>query len=159
MSKNNPANRSVGGHIKEGFKNIPTMYKGLYNRPMEGAKTVPTNLKIIATGKTSSMLDNKAPASTRAKLAAMGALSVTPAGPVAAFAMGVNKSVQQKAAAKAAARAAAVPKPPPAPPKLKLKTPAPTGAVPKAPVMAVKPGMPPKPGAPKIAATRTPKKA
>ena len=157
MSRN-PANRTVAGHVKEGLKNIPKTYQGLYNRPgpMGGAKTVPQNVKLIATGKTSSALNNKISAGNRAKLAALGAASVTPAGPVAAFAMGVNKSVKDKAAAKANA---AAPKPAAAPPpKLKIKATAATP--PKAPPAPAKrgvvPAAPPKPGAPKIGGSRTP---
>src|SRR5215813_4835764 len=105
MSKN-PANRTVAGHIKEGFKQIPKTYKGLYNQPgpkgIGGARTIPNNVRVIATGKTSPGMPKKS-AGLRAGLAAMGAASVTPAGPIAAFGIGINKSVKEKAAAKAAA--------------------------------------------------------
>jgi len=116
----NPINRGVTDHIKEGLKNIPKTYNTLYNRPgmAEGVGgTVKTNLKVIATGKTSSTLTNKVAPERRAKLAAMGAASVTPLGPVAAFAAGVKKSVDAKADAKAkkaainAAKPGTAPKP------------------------------------------------
>lgn len=36
---NNPANRGVGGHIKEGLKNVLKMYNALYNaKGPNGAK-------------------------------------------------------------------------------------------------------------------------
>jgi hypothetical protein len=154
MSKN-PANRTVAGHIKEGFKQIPKTYKGLYNQPgpMGGAKTIPNNVRVIATGKTSKNMPQKS-AGLRAGLAAMGAASVTPAGPIAAFGIGVNKSVKEKAAAKAAANAA--PAAPAPAPKLKLK-PQPGAAHPPAMRAAagVVPKAPPKTGF-KIGAGRTP---
>ena len=136
MSKN-PANRTLAGHIKEGFKQIPKTYQGLYNQPgpMGGAKTIPNNVRVIAKGNTAKGMPQK-PASLRAGLAAMGAASVTPVGPIAAFGIGVSKSVKEKAAARANANAApATPKPAPT---LKIKNPTaapatPRGAVPKAP--------------------------
>src|SRR5262249_40931230 len=101
MSKN-PANRTVADHLKQGLKNVPGTYKALYNRPTKGlgggASTVPTNLRVIAKGNTAPGMA-KLPASTRVKVVAMGAASVTPIGPVAAFASGVAKSVKQKTAA------------------------------------------------------------
>jgi hypothetical protein len=147
MSKN-PANRTIGDHIKEGVKQIPKTYKGLYNQPgpMGGAKTIPNNVRVIATGKTAPGMPKKS-AGLRAGLAAMGAASVTPAGPIAAFGMGINKSVKEKAAARAAANAAPAA---PAPPKLKLKNP--PGAAPNNP-----PAMPPLPATPRATAGAVPK--
>ena len=108
MSKNNPANRTVADHLKQGVKNIPKMYNTLYGSQggMSGPKQM---LKVAATGKTSSQLDTKVSAAKRAKIVGMGAASVTPLGPVAAFASGVAKSVKDmnKAKAKAAAPPAA----------------------------------------------------
>lgn len=85
--------RGVGGHIKEGLKAVKETYKGLYNSPSQGAKTGASNLKAIATGRTAS--GQAVPGATRAKVAAMGVASVTPVGPIAAFAAGVKKSVAE----------------------------------------------------------------
>lgn len=119
-NKNNPANRGVGGHIKEGLKNIPKMYNALYNAPsVPGNKnsakigvkpTVAANVRTIATGKSVPGLPDKAPAGQRVKIAAVGAASITPLGPIAAVGLGIKNSVKAKAAAKAAA-----PKPAPKP--------------------------------------------
>ncbi len=93
-----PVNRTVGGHIKEGFKNIKTTYKALYNndapKDMGGGKnTAKTNVKAITTGK---MGSRTMTAGGRAGLAAIGVASVTPVGPIAAFALGVKKSVKEQ---------------------------------------------------------------
>jgi hypothetical protein len=109
MSKH-PINRTKLDHVKEGLKNIGGTYQTLYKRPAGpggGKETIPSNLRVIAKGNTSPGMA-KLPAATRAKVAVMGAASVTPAGPVAAFALGVKKSVKEKAAAKADARATQV---------------------------------------------------
>jgi len=91
MSKN-PANRGIGDHLKEGLKNIPTTYKALYT-----PSNIKSNVQIIGTGKTSAnKLDNKVPLEKRAKVVGMGAMSVTPVGPIAAFGLGVKKSIDQK---------------------------------------------------------------
>lgn len=124
MSKN-PANRNAADHLKQGVKNIKTTYDALYNRkgPGGGATTVPNNVKLIATGRTDAGMP-KQTAKTRVGLAAMGAASVTPVGPVAAFAMGVKKSVndKDKAVARQQANAAPATKQPAATgPKLKIK--------------------------------------
>ena len=145
------------------MKNVPKMYNTLYNRPAGpggGASTVPTNIKIAATGRTGKEMP-KQPAATRAKIVGMGALSVTPLGPVAAAVSGVVKSVQAKSQAKA--NLAAAKKPTPATPAAKSATPAPkpgATATPKAPArpttpapamgakVGAKPGSPsPAPGA------------
>jgi hypothetical protein len=109
MSKNNPANRTVADHLKQGVKNIPKTYKTLYTDQSGMGGGPKMNLKVAATGKTASGLGTKASPGTRAKIVAMGTASVTPLGPVAAFASGVAKSVKEtsKAKAKAAAPAAA----------------------------------------------------
>lgn len=114
MSKN-PANRSVAGHIKEGFKNIPKTYKALYNQPKTtnpGAsgkgvgKTIKDNVKYIVKGPPKSITQTpqqkKNTNQLRTTTAVMGAASVTPVGPIAAFALGVKKSVadQKKALGK-----------------------------------------------------------
>lgn len=161
MSKN-PINRGVGDHLKAGLKNVSKTYNTLYNRSAMGegvGGTVKTNLKIIATGKTSSTLTNKVAPERRAKLAAMGVASVTPLGPVAAFAAGVKKSVDAKADAKAKKAALTAAKPgvtsKPVVPQAKGSgiAPAPKSVKPmtvptKAPGLN-KPGVPGKPGAPK----------
>jgi hypothetical protein len=148
MSKN-PANRTALDHVKQGLKQIPKTYAGLYNRPAGpggGASTIPSNLRVIVKGNTSPGMP-KIPGATRAKVVAMGAASVTPAGPIAAFAIGVNKSKQAKATAKAniaaakAARAAG-PAAAPAAKNIALKVKQPGGpAIPKG-------GMPPLPKTP-----------
>lgn len=154
MTKN-PANRNVGDHLKEGAKNIKTTYDALYNRKGVGegvGGTVKNNIKVAATGKTGAGMPKASPA-TRAKVVGMGAASVTPLGPVAAFASGVAKSVKQTNAAKAAQNA---PKPATnaaaAAPKtfLKLKTPATPATGGAAPAAAPKPRFTPatKPAAP-----------
>jgi hypothetical protein len=130
--------RTVADHLKAGVKNVPKMYNTLYNRPAGpggGASTVPTNIKIAATGRTGKDMP-KQPAATRAKIVGMGALSVTPLGPVAAAVSGVVKSVQAKSQAKANLAAAKNPAPATSAPKLAVKTPAPkpgATATPKAP--------------------------
>lgn len=88
--------RTAGGHIKEGFKNVKATYNALYNKsgPSGGAKTGANNFKAIATGRTAA--GAPIPAGARAKVAAMGAASVTPIGPIAAFAAGVKKSIKEK---------------------------------------------------------------
>ena len=152
MSKN-PANRTATDHIKEGLRNIPKTYDTLYNRPKGpggGLQTVPQNLRVAATGKTGPGMP-KQPAATRAKIVGMGAASVTPLGPVAAFASGVVNSVKSKNAAIAKAKA---PKAPPAALKTAFKKP------PVAPAMpAFKAATPssaaPKPGGAKIGTKRT----
>lgn len=112
---NNPANRGIGGHIKEGFKNVPKMYGALYNaKGPAGAKlgvgnTVAGNVKTVVTGKSSPGLPAK-PGAQRAKIAAVGASSVTPLGPVVAVGLGIAKSVADKRAA-VAAQPKAAPKP------------------------------------------------
>jgi hypothetical protein len=108
---NNPANRGVGGHIKEGLKNIPKMYGALYNAKGPGGgqlgvkNTVAGNVKTVVTGKSSPGLPAK-PGSQRAKIAAVGASSVTPLGPVVAVGLGIAKSVNDKKAAVAAQKPA-----------------------------------------------------
>jgi len=121
----NPANRTVGGHIKEGLKQIPATYKGLYKTdansrmavrgpaggvvhqnvpfPKAMAKTMAGNVKFIAKGRPEAPLAGNARVAqaaadkgSRAKMALMGAASVTPAGPIAAFGIGVNKSINAK---------------------------------------------------------------
>lgn len=96
MSKQ-PQNRNLVDHLKEGVKNIPKTYKALYNQrgtgPLQSAKS---NLKIIATGKMNDNNNNKVPALKRAKVAGMGALSVTPLGPIASVVDGISKSVSEK---------------------------------------------------------------
>jgi hypothetical protein len=160
------ANRGVGGHLKAGVQNIKKTYDTLYNRsgPGGGASTVPTNLKIIATGKTSAKLgdDHKVPAATRAKMVGMGAASVTPLGPVAAAISGVKKSVEAKAQAKANIAAAKNPAPAKPAPTLAIKkpaAPATPGAKPAAPgakpatpaaKVGVKPTTPPPATGPKL---------
>ncbi len=106
MSKN-PINRTAVDHIKEGFKNIPKVYKALYNQPKTDAKgapgkgvgaTIKDNVKYVVQGPMKNRVmtpqqktaDNK----TRATVVGMGAASVTPVGPIAAFAVGVKKSIQ-----------------------------------------------------------------
>lgn len=88
MSKN-PGDRNVGGHIKEGLKNIGTTYKAL-------VKNAPSNVKLIVKGKLNDNVDNKISPGSRAKIAGMGAMGVTPVGPIAAFGLGVKKSVEEK---------------------------------------------------------------
>jgi hypothetical protein len=106
-NKNNPANRGVGGHIKEGLKNIPKVYDALYNaKDARGARlgvanTVGANARTVATGKSSPGLPAK-PGAQRAKIAAVGASSITPLGPIVAAGMGIAKSVADKKAAVAA---------------------------------------------------------
>lgn len=116
-NKNNPANRGIGGHIKEGLKNVPKMYNALYNAPaVPGNKnspkigvksTVASNVRTVATGKSAPGLPSKAPAGQRVKIAAVGAASITPLGPLAAVGLGIKNSVKAKADAKAAIKAAA----------------------------------------------------
>lgn len=88
MSKN-PANRNVGGHIKEGLKNIGTSYKTMVTQ-------APSNVKLMVKGKLNDKVDSKISPGSRAKILGMGALGVTPVGPIAAFGLGVKKSVDQK---------------------------------------------------------------
>lgn len=132
MSKN-PANRNAADHLKQGVKNIKTTYDALYNRkgPGGGATTVPNNVKLIATGRTDAEMPKQS-TKTRVGLAAMGAASVTPVGPVAAFAMGVKKSVndKEKAVARQQANAVAPANKQPANtgPKLKIKATAQPGS-------------------------------
>lgn len=93
------ANRGVGDHLKEGLKNIKKTYKNLYNRDGlgGGGKTALTNVKIITTGKVSkSDVNQKFSPGTRAKLAVVGASSVTPLGPIVAVGLGIKKSVEEK---------------------------------------------------------------
>jgi hypothetical protein len=97
------AHRGVGGHLKAGVQNIKNTYKALYNQggPGGGIKTGATNLKIIATGKPGkSEFDTKFSPGTRAKIAVVGAASVTPLGPLVAIGMGIKKSVDDKKKAK-----------------------------------------------------------
>jgi hypothetical protein len=97
------AQRGVGGHLKAGVQNIKNTYKALYNRegPGGGAKTGATNLKIIATGKAGKTdVGKKFSPSTRAKIAVVGATSVTPLGPLVAIGMGIKKSIDDKKKAK-----------------------------------------------------------
>jgi hypothetical protein len=171
VTNKKPENRNALDHIKAGVKNIPNTYNTLYNREMGGAKTAAQNVRIITKGNTGSGMPKIAPA-TRAKLAVMGAASVTPLGPVAAFASGVAKSVEKKAAAKAAAT-----KPAPAPAaaptlaKRPAQSPAKSPAKPAsspaakptaAPASGVQIGsrgrMPPLPAAPKAPASKPPSK-
>jgi hypothetical protein len=94
-----PQDRGLGDHLKEGLKNIPKTYKALYNANHMGPlNTAKGNLKIITTGKVVSGTDgnNKVPALKRAKIAGMGALSVTPLGPIASVVDGISKSVTEK---------------------------------------------------------------
>lgn len=85
--------RTGAGHIKQGFKAVKETYKALYNNKTAGAKTGANNLKAVVTGRTA---DGKVvPKAARAKVGALGAASVTPIGPIAAFAMGVKKSVKE----------------------------------------------------------------
>ncbi|MBI1189672.1 MAG: hypothetical protein GC200_03200 [Tepidisphaera sp.] len=98
MSKQ-PQDRGLGDHLKEGLKNIPKTYKALYNANHLGpVQTAKGNLKIITTGSMVSGSDgsNKVPALKRAKIAGMGALSVTPLGPIASVVDGISKSVSEK---------------------------------------------------------------
>jgi len=141
VSKNNPANRKVADHLKQGVKQIGKTYNALY-KSQGGIGGPKDNIKAIVTGRTSKDMP-KIPAGTRAAAAAMGAASVTPLGPVAAFASGVKKSVVAKADAKAAAKAPKVATPQKEI-KLAIKKPAPTGAKPPArpstPAPTTKPG-------------------
>ncbi len=106
-NKNNPANRGIGGHIKEGLKNVPKMYDALYNaKTPQGAKlgvknTVSGNVNKVLTGKTSSTATTKTSAGTRAAIVGAGASSVTPLGPIVAIGLGIAKSVKDKKDAKA----------------------------------------------------------
>src|SRR5262245_48858921 len=99
------AKRGVGGHIKEGFKNIPTLYGALYNaKTATGAhlgvkNTVKGNVKTVLTGSSSSGLPKQSGA-RRAAIAGAGASSVTPLGPIVAFGLGVKKSIADKKQAK-----------------------------------------------------------
>jgi hypothetical protein len=134
MSKN-PVNRTVGGHIKEGLKNIPKVYKALYNAPTNMNKgapgkglvtTVKDNVKFIAKGPSKARAmspQQKTQANNmRGNLVGMGVASVTPAGPIAAFALGVKKSIQDKKQAKAQVNAPKVGTKPTVALKLKDKT-------------------------------------
>lgn len=143
------ADRGVADHLKAGAKNIKTTYNTLYNRPGPGggAGTVPMNLKIAAIGKTGKNMP-KAPAATRAKVVGMGALSVTPLGPVAAAVSGVVKSVQAKSQAKANLAAAKNPAPAKSAPTLNIK--APTKPAAPAAKVGVKPAAPAPATGPKI---------
>src|SRR5262245_18591118 len=105
-SPNSPANRGVGGHIKEGVKNIPKTYGALYNAKLGNARagvaaTVTSNVKTVVTGRPGAHVPPKSGAE-RAKIAAVGAASVTPLGPVVAVGLGIAKSVNDKKAAVAA---------------------------------------------------------
>ncbi len=144
--------RTVADHLKAGAKNIPKMYNTLYNRPAGpggGASTVPTNIKVAATGRTGKDMP-KVAAATRAKLVGMGALSVTPLGPVAAAVSGVVKSVQEKSQAKANL-AAKKPAPATTAPKVGAKTATPAPKPVSAPATAKAPARPTTP-APAIGA-------
>jgi hypothetical protein len=113
MSKST-AKRGVGGHIKEGFKNIPKVYNVLYNAPkttnVNGpskgvVKTVKDNVKFVAKGpsKNRTLTPEQRTQATKQRvgIVGMGVASVTPVGPVAAFALGVKKSIADKKNAKA----------------------------------------------------------
>jgi hypothetical protein len=106
-NKNNPANRGIGGHIKEGLKNVPKMYDALYNaKTPQGAKlgvknTVSGNVKKVLTGKSNATAGTKTNAGTRAAIVGAGASSVTPLGPIVAIGLGIAKSVKDKKDAKA----------------------------------------------------------
>jgi hypothetical protein len=97
--------KNVAKDIKAGFKNIKTTYDTLYNRtgPGGGAKTVATNVKYIVKGSMAQKVGTnaKGDGGARAKLAAVGAASVTPIGPIVAFAAGVKKSADDRAKLKA----------------------------------------------------------
>lgn len=101
MSK---AIKNVGKDIKAGFKNIPAMYKALYKADprQKSIDTVKGNLRIIGTGKSHPGAENKHTPGTRARIAVAGVTSVTPIGPITAFALGVQKSKNARAEAKAA---------------------------------------------------------
>jgi hypothetical protein len=104
-----PENRNVLDHLKAGVKNVPKVYQALYNRPGPGggASTIKNNLKVIAKGKTTSLVSGgkKYSAGVRAGLVGAGAASVTPLGPVVAVGMGIAKSVKDTIKAKAAVQA------------------------------------------------------
>ena len=147
MSKNNPANRNALDHAKQGVKQIGKTYKALYTS-QGGIGGPKDNIKAIVTGRTSKHTP-KIPAATRASAAAMGAASVTPLGPVAAFASGVRKSVVAKADAKAAAKAPKVTAPQK---EIKLAIRKPAAAAPAAAKPPARPATPApmnKPGAPR----------
>lgn len=97
MSKN-PANRGLGGHIKEGLKNIPKTYKALYNaKDMGPIQTAKHNVKLIVKGDVNEQKEGKKiTVGQRVKVATMGALSITPAGPLAMLGDGIKKSIDQK---------------------------------------------------------------
>jgi|GEM_PF-2089144 len=154
MSRNTVPNRTAADHLKQGAKQIKTTYNALYKKT-GGVGGPGQNLKAIVTGKTAPGMP-KIPAGVRAKAAAMGAASVTPLGPVVAFAGGVAKSVKATAAAKAAAKG---PKVAPAPQKeikLAIKKPAAAPAKPAAPSRPTSPAPMSKPGAAKAAAPARP---
>lgn len=90
MSKN-PANRGIGDHLKEGLKNIPKSYKTLYT-----PSNAKEHVKIIAKGRIGDVDSDKVPLQKRAKLLGLGAMSVTPLGPIAAFGAGIKGSVDKK---------------------------------------------------------------
>lgn len=97
MSKN-PANRGLGDHLKQGLKNVPKTYKALYNaKGMGPIQTAKHNVKLIVKG---DVVENKEgqkiSPGTRAKVAMMGAASITPVGPLAMIADGIKKSVTEK---------------------------------------------------------------
>lgn len=100
MSK---AIKNVGKDIKAGFKNIPQMYKSLYKAgPTVSSKdTVKANIRTIVKGKPTSAAPAKQTPGTRARVAIAGVTSVTPIGPITAFALGVQKSKNDRAKAKA----------------------------------------------------------
>lgn len=96
--------KNAATDVKAGLKNVPGMYKTLYNQggPVGGVgKTVKANVNIITTGTPGKspvgMTKNNHSAATRAKLAVAGAASVTPLGPVVGFALGVANSKAQRA--------------------------------------------------------------
>jgi len=107
MSK---AMKHAAADIKAGFKNVPTMYKTLYkpNPGQTSAQHTKSMLKVIGTGRAHAGGQVTTPAN-RARLAVAGATSVTPLGPVTAFALGVRQSRENRATAKAA-KAALPPK-------------------------------------------------
>ena len=129
MSKS-PQNRNALGHVKEGLKNIPKVYKALYNAPKTDkpdapgkglVRTVKDNVKFVAKGsphRIQTPTQKKETNTMRKNVVGMGIASVTPAGPIAAFAMGVKKSIAEKKSAKAPTPTVTKPVP-----TLKIKTP------------------------------------
>ncbi len=137
------AQRGVGGHLKAGVQNIKNTYKALYNRegPGGGAKTGATNLKIVATGKAGKTdVGKKFSPSTRAKIAVVGATSVTPLGPLVAIGMGIKKSIDDKKKAKENIQARTPVRPnTPTPTPTTTKTTTTTGTTAKTPTTGTKP--------------------